>query len=664
MRLATLLVVTIVASCSCVEPPPRPLTFVEGCSPLLASSESTTVDCGLPYPDDFFLTDDASTPSGKRIVFVGPAKMATANIPVRSADIMETFAADGFSRLTPIVWSFGVRVDPEALPGIFDDAALTLAPGFATALIESGTGRRVPHFIDVDPRAVDNAREALVMHPLETLNERTRYIVAISGVVTPDGSAVAPPEAFRRLRDNNTGDDPVLAPLLARYQADVFPAIVDAGIARAALQLAWDFTTGSEANATTGMLQARAQAIAELERTAPVLAIDAIFEGDDLELILQGSTDTWRMIKGSLIGPRIVDDDGPGARLALDDAGAVRLDGTTRFDFTVIVPASVRDSAEPASVLLFGHGFFGNQGEVEGSATRAVADHAGVVMIAIDWQGMSSDDIGDVVASVGGEVSRSILFGERVMQGMVNWQTLTRALKLGVFDATLSRPTGEVFIDLDRPLGFLGISQGHVLGGTLSALNADIDRSILMVGGANLAAMMFRARPFERFLSVLDITVPDPLEEQKIAAHMQSQFDRFDPATFAPYVQHTPLPLGPDNGRDGRQVLMMMGIGDTQVPNLGTELHARALGIPQLMPSALGETYGIATADFPAESGFVVYDFGIDPSFGARAAPAESENLVHEAVRRVPEAKDQMRDFLKDGVIKNFCGGPCVVAAP
>ena len=684
MRLALLLAITAASACTCVEPPP-PLVFVEGCAPLLTDAASKAVDCGLPYPDDFFLADDANTPSGKRIVFRGPAKMTTAQIPVASADVMETFAADGFSRHTPIVWSFGVRADPESVPGIFDDAAATLTAGFATALIEAGTGRRIPHFIDVDPRALEDAREALVMRPLATLAERTRYVVAISGVQTPAGDSIAAPEAFRRLRDANVGEDKVLAPLLARYESDVFPLAVGAGLARTSLQLAWDFTTGSEENATTDLLQARAVALAELEVTPPVVEIDAVFEGAELELVLGNVTNTWRLVKGSLIGPRIVDDDDPGALLARDDEGRVRLDGTTRFPFTAIVPASVRDSFAPAPLLLFGHGFFGAQDEMTGSAARAIADESGVVIIAIDWQGMTEFDLGVVVSAVGGEVSRSLLFGERVMQSMINWLTLTHAMKLGLFDLEpgLRRPTdpnevgvvadpsnpsgdnaGDAILDVARPIGFLGISQGHILGGTLSALDANIERSILMVGGSTFTAMMFRARPFTRFLSLLDLSLPDPLDQQKITAHMQSQFDRFDPATFAPFVQQRDLPFGPDNGRVNRQVLLMMGVGDSQVPNLGSELHARALGLAQLTPSAVGPVLGLATAAYPATSGFVAYDLGTDPSFYLTAEPAEIETPVHEGVRRLPEAKEHMAGFLNDGVITDACGGACVFAAP
>jgi hypothetical protein len=308
-------------------------------------------------------------------------------------------------------------------------------------------------------------------------------------------------------------------------------------------------------------------------------------------------------------------------------------------------------------------------------------------MIAIDWQGMTADDSGEVVAAVGGRVSESLLFGERVMQAMVNYSTLTRALKLGLFDALpeFQRPlvegepgvvvegansnAGDPVIDVARPISFLGISQGHVLGGTLSAHNADIERSIVMVGGANFSAMMFRAVPFKRFLALLDISMPDPLDQQKLHAHMQSQFDRFDPITFAPYVVGARLPdsanhASPDNGSSSRHVLEMMGIGDSQVPNLGSALHARAMGIPLLEPSPVSPLIGTSSKPFPSDSGFVAYDMGVSPEFYAVAEPAEDENPVHEGLRRVPEAMEQMSTFINEGVIENFCDGACVVPLP
>ena len=282
---AVAVVAAVAASCA-----PAPLAIPAGCSPLYADH-----DCGLPYPSDFFTTDDATLPTGKRVHFADAAKLITDG--GLSADVNDAWPADGFSRVTPIVWSFGVRTDPASVTGIFDDQAPTLQPGFHTALINARTGERVPHFIDVDPLAEADDREGLVMHPLVQLDERTRYVVAISGVKAKSGTLPVP-EAFARMRDNNVGDDPVLKPLLARYETDVFAVTTKDGLDRKALQLAWDFTTGSDEHVMDDMLTARAVALASLAETPPVVTVDAVFEGSQAATILgAGAEDTFRLVR-------------------------------------------------------------------------------------------------------------------------------------------------------------------------------------------------------------------------------------------------------------------------------------------------------------------------------------------------------------------------------
>ena len=652
-----------VASCA-----PPPLDIPDGCSPLGAG-----LDCGIPYPSDVFLVDDPAMPTGKRVALSGASKpLAQSGV---SGDVFEVWAPDGFSPVTPMVAAFGVAVDPASVPAYSADPAATLLDGAATALIEADTGRRVPHYVDVDPRATDDARRAVTLRPLTRLRERTRYVVALSGLRTAAGADVAPLEGFRRLRDGQTSADPALAALAPHFDADVFPLVEKAGIPRASLQLAWDFTTASDERTVDDMLHARAAALAALEATPTVITIDAVFEGDEVALAVDDHPElTWRMVYGHFTAPKVVVDDAPGTALLRGDDGLPRADGTIDVPFTAVVPARVRDGAAGAPVL-FGHGFFGSRDELEGFAARNIMNAVGGVGFAVDWQGMSDQDIGRVVATVGGEVSKSIDFAERLVQAMVNWQTLSHAIEAGALfehDAFTRPPTrpgraGErvPVIDLSQPLCFIGISQGHILGGTMTALNADVRRSALQVGGAAFSTMMFRARPFTRFLFLMDYSMPDALDQQKLHAYMQSQLDRIDPASYARYLLDDVVPFGPSNEPSGRRALLQMGVGDTQVPNVGSELHARTLGVPLVDGSAKSPVFGLDDVAAPhAGSGMFVYDFGFDPGFYDTATPAEEGNAVHEAVRRTPEALRQLDTFFHDGVIINPCDGRCAVEVP
>jgi len=274
-----------------------------------------------------------------------------------------------------------------------------------------------------------------------------------------------------------------------------------------------------------------------------------------------------------------------------------------------------------------------------------------------------------------------MLFAERVPQGMANWLTLSAAMRGAIQDeAAFRRPSdsGELGVveNPDAPgetnagalaydpahLHFLGISMGHILGGVYVALNPQVERSVLHVGGAAFTQMMFRSQPFARYLFLMDISVPDPLDQQKLTAAMAPFFERIDPATYARYVLRDELPSGPPGGREQRRVLMQAVIGDIKVPTFAAAMHARLLGIPLLTPS-VREPYGLAPATSPHDgSAFAIFDMGADDAFNAEAVPPEEDlTLVHDLMREQEQAQQQMQDFLTTGTVVNPCGGPCVV---
>ena len=169
--------------------------------------------------------------------------------------------------------------------------------------------------------------------------------------------------------------------------------------------------------------------------------------------------------------------------------------------------------------------------------------------------------------------------------------------------------------------------------------------------------MMMRARPFAAFLLLLDNSIRDPTDQQKLVALLQAPFDRVDPATYAPFVLKEPLP----GTRDDRRVLLQFGLGDAVVPNLGSLLHAQLLGLPMMIPSPAPATYhGLEEREGPLASAAATFDHGINLA-GVYAVPNPDrpDNVVHEGTRTLPSALSQLDTFLKEGVVKNFCSGPC-----
>ncbi len=682
-RLLSLVVAVVAVASGCQGRPTNtvpPLALAAGCSPLLHE-----ISCGLPYPSDFFLIDDATLPSGHRVAIDGAAELSTTE--GRSADITEFMPQDGFSRLPPIVWSFGVRVDGSSVPDITADPGATIVAGYPLALLNTNDGSRVPFFVDVDPRANDDAREALIMRPLVRLQAETRYVVVVSGVRAVTGELPVP-LAMQRLIGgvDAVGNDAVLSPLSARYERDVFPIVVGAGIAREAVQLAWDFTTGSDAHVQHDLLRGRSLALASLAQTAPTATITGFLEGEQIgREFSERANLSWRLIKLRVTGPRIVESDDAGTLLARDDAGDVRLNGTTTFDALVVIPATVRDDDSAAVVELYGHGFFGDRGELQYSSIRELPGRAKRVQFAIDWLGMSFGDLGVVAGSMGDTVSEALRFGERLPQAMVNWLTLTELIKRHGLDDLVTvvggtnevkpfrRPVtgdgsgsgdGSVLVDASD-IAFVGNSQGHILGAVAAALNGDVKRVILSVGGEGFSHMMFRARPFQGFTFFLDRTVVDPLDQQLLTAHLQRAADRFDPATWAPYLLDEEVPEGPANNAVARRLLFQFGRGDSQVPNLGALLHIRTLGLPWATPGAFDAPWGLTTATLPFEgSAAYQFDFGVDPSFEVQATFPPAENRVHYSVASSSRGQQQSEAFLRDGVIINPCAPDVCAVIP
>ena len=614
------------------------LDLPEGCQPLLAGAQ-----CTAPYPSDFYRVVDPSTATGFRIAPEGAARMVTRQ--GNSADMHGVAIDDGYSAIPSIVAMLPDDVAPDGLAPVASPEA-SLADD-ARTIIVAEDGTKIPHYVDIDPLANQADHKAIIIHPVVGLSYRTRYVVALRHVARTGGGDAAPAEGFRRLRDAEVAGDTQLEPLRAHYNDDIFPVLEKAGWHRGDIQLAWDFTVGSQDEAERDMLRVRELTLAWLDTHQPTVTVDAV--EDDPE------TNVWRKVRGTITGPLFLESDQPGAQLARDRSGQVIQNGTTQFKFLVQIPASVRDQSGPGRALAYGHGFFGNTNEIEGGSARTISDTLHAVMFGIWWVGMSSDDIASVVTDLSGDPAHTLRFGDRVHQAMANWIVMASAIRGPLSqEDSLKRDNGDLVYAPD-PVDFLGISQGAILGGTMTALNPFIDRVVLQVGGAGFTHMMFRARPFASFLLVLDPSFDDRVDEQIFAASMQRQFDRFDPGTYAHYLVKEPLAGMPAD----RRLLYQMGLGDVSVPNLGSFLEANLAGLPVTQPSPAAP-YGLGMVTPPTDDpALTIYDFGIDLSVYDQATPATEDNPVHESVRLEPSALDQLDQFYGAGTIVHPCDGPC-----
>ncbi|MEZ4450282.1 MAG: hypothetical protein R3B09_12465 [Nannocystaceae bacterium] len=624
-----------------------PAEVPQGCNPIAYEA-----DCMLPYPSDWYMVADADLPGGTRIALTPEATPKTMlGAPVNN---LIEHPADGFSAHMPILALFPRGIDTANLNFHLDGGDASLSPASPTLLINATTKELVPHWVELDAMADDPARQALIVRPFSRLDDQTRYIVAFQGLVDQSGLDVAPPLGFAHILAGEVAGHPILEPLAKRYEDQIFPVITALGADRDDLQLAWDFTTATEARNTADMMAIRDDVIATLSASGPAIMIDKILDdySDEIQIRFEGRMQV----------PLYLEADKPMARLHRDGSGKVVANGMHWVPFTLQAPRSLfpmDDKFKPGRIVQFGHGFFGLPEEINWSAMRSFSNERALVMVATGWVGMMEEDQPAVVQAIGKDPSNVFLFTDRLHQAFANQLALSFAVKTSIPASGEVEVFQQPLYDPDQ-LYWYGISQGSIFGATFLAMTPTIDKGVLSVGGGPYSLMMTRSGTFADLFEIVKITLGDePLTIQKFIMMSQHTWDRVDPITYAPYLAGAPLPQG-----TSPQVLFQYGIGDHSVNNLSSHVLLRSSGIPMLDPGTGQWPWGIPTIAGPtAGSAAVAVDFKLANLPGIYAElpdkPSDEEN-VHELVRRNAAIRDQIDAFMTPGgPIENFCDGAC-----
>jgi hypothetical protein len=634
---------------------PPALNIPAGCNPLAAD-----YDCLLPYPSDFFLTSDATMPTGKRLRITEAAALRTRRDTV--VDFTLTHPVDGFSHHQPLLVHFPQGVSTEGVVFHTDDPQRSLQPKSKVVILDAETGQPIPVWAEVDLNTSEPSEQAFIIRTFERLKNSHRYIVALQDLLSPaqDAKAAAPlpaPSGFARLRDRQAGSTPALQALAARYESDIFPALARFGIERSRLQLAWDFTTSSETVNTRDMETIRADVLPKLQAKAPVVTVASVVENDPMK-----NPNIWLRVEGTIRVPLYLDSDAVGAKLHRDARGQVLQNGEAEVPFTLQVPHSAKPADmnfEPARILQYGHGFFGLREEINYSFMRGYTNEGRYVAVAVDWWGMSEPDLDQVTQDAVNAPGTAFDFVDRLQQAMVNMMALSYAVKGSLPQVPELRRFGKPLFDPDK-LYYYGISQGAIFGVTMLSLNPVLDRAVLGVGGGPYSLMMSRSASYEMLYGLLTTQLPTALSYMKFMSLSQSTWDRVDPVTYAPRLLQRPYPGSPAN----RHLLMQIGIGDHSVNNLASHVVARAVGVPLFDPSPT-PIWGLPSVSAPADDALVLVDFKLAPDkipgIYCRLPTASEKNGVHEGVRRHPKIKQQIDQFFQPtGQIQNTCAGPCV----
>lgn len=547
-----------------------------GCNPLT----NPGISCLLPFPSDFFHSktwDPTAPPS----LTLSNTSMPddTAAIPIDPVAGGYN-SAEGFSPLGPILsYIPGLDILGSSLPPLWN-IPFSVTPGCNSVLLRVSDGKPQLHWVELDHSGDDSGTQlyerTLLAWPAARLADGEEYIVAFRNLTDGEGMRITPSDGFSALLTGAPTANPALEALRPSYVA-IFAALEGAGWSKSSLTLAWKFTTNTQANMTARFLHMRDDAFAR------------IAAGGGVKYHITGSTEspaanTSRRIHGSFSVPCYLPYNAIPAldsKLNLDPAtGLPTFFNMVDFDFEVVIPNSVAAGGKPAKVLQYGHGLFGDHGEVEENYLATFGEEHGYVLAATDWIGLSEYDEATVVVMIaggGGGFSDFRIVPDRLHQGMLNALVLMKLITQSAFtrDPLVTYGGASVISTLPSDWHYTGNSQGGIMGSVYMAASTDVVRGLVGVGGGPYALLLPRSSDFSALFDLLKIRYPRSMDRMGILAIMQLLWDRMDPAGWAGYVSGTPPPLP---GTPSHRVVHHYGLGDHQVTWLGAHAIAASMG--------------------------------------------------------------------------------------
>jgi hypothetical protein len=640
---ALLFVAVVAVACSSSQDP-RSITIAPGCNPLATSDE-----CALPMPSAYYLKADPRTATKLRVSY--PPGFFGASASGKVIDTAPYDTADGFSPSAPILLHFAADVDVTALPSVHHIDA-SLDPDAPIAILNADTGERVPFFVEMDANRKDDTpdRYAFILRPQAPLAMGARHVVVLTDRVKLVGGRALPASpAFAALRDREPTTSDIVESMRPGYES-LFTFLASKGYAREHLALAWDFTVASEDYILSPLLSMREQALATLGTTGLPYVITSVAP----------SSTGGQLVEGDFEVPNFLT---PELHIQWDAEHHPVLQTTkATYPFTMIVPRKAVTEGKPLPLVIFGHGLFGTgrdylAGADLGPFIQGIAETIGAVLIATDWIGLSgTDDSITIGLRVGSDLNQLPLVTDRLTQSVINNLALTKLARGALQSDPQVAPADHPLLDLSRTY-YYGVSLGGIQGATLVSISDDISRAVLAVPGCAWATMLSRSTNWTRIHTIVDPQYPDPLQQQVLTSLIQAGFDFTDGVNVGKRMLKEPMPGAPE-----KNVLLLEAIGDSQVPNLTTEMLARALGVKLLTPSH-DALVGIESVGHPTRSPALAQYYlpqYVDGSMPPDTnVPQSTDNGAHFNLNKLPNVQEQIQHFIETGEVEQYCSAEC-----
>jgi hypothetical protein len=630
--------VLLLSLCACGSDDAEPQVGDPACDNLDTSS------CVFPFPSDFFRQPGG--PYGQDFhLDLGPSLPLNEKTEIRISP--EPFKAhDGY----PVVPAITFVLPEASLAGAppHGDIAASLAPASKTLVIDTQTGELQAHWAEFDYLAEDAGARVIQLRLARELAHDRRYVVAVRGLVDDAGAPVPATPGFAALRDGTPSNLVGIEERRARHESDVFGPLAAFGVARGELQLAWDFTTTSEAGSIERLLSMRDQLYAAIGDLGPEYEVTEVIDDPD------GPTGTIaRIIEGRAQIPNFLlpQEMGQPRRLRLGDDGLPVAEGRLAWDFRLQIPRSVLDAGVPVPVLQYGHGFLGSDNEANNGWLREWADRHGFIILSCDMQGMNIDAGVIWFIRLPEDATNISHISEEPLQGVINHFALQRLVKGAFVDDPAVDLGGTSLIDPTR-LYYHGNSQGGTMGNLFVLPSLDVTRGVLGVPGVSIGFILARASQWQEMSGSILKNYPNPYEFSAIMSLVQIGWDKTDAINFAPRWADLP-------GTPAKQVLLQAALADSQVNIDVSRLLAR-LYEAKLIEPATREIFGLETAPPPitGANAYQEYDFGV-PDRTQTHRPADAETDTHGFPRKLAHVQDQAWHFLETGEAIATCDGIC-----
>lgn len=612
--------------------------------------------CALPWPSNFYLEG----PTGE-----AELRFLEGSLPINrdrvAVDENRLQVHDGYSVDTPIVVLFpnvdlsGLPTEVDIAPSLADDASILLYRREGIDLV------RVPYWVETDAAEADSSRRLLFVRPAERLLPDSLYIVAFRGLRTEDGALLPRSEAFQRLLDRDT-EGTQLATRQGRFD-ELLSSLVEEGVGRDELQLAWDFETVSRRRLVFRLETMRRTYDEFREQNGPIrfaITSTVVREGDPERLVtLLGEMQVPWFLRPEVINGvegEVLNTAGNPAPIPVD---------VRPVPFRIELPTTAgNDFRDPprSTVVQVGHPAFTSADIIETASLLQLSNAQRLILVGTDWLGMTDDDA-ELHAAATRDLNLLQFVVDRLHQGFVNQWALTDVMQ----DYFGNERLLSLLNTVPKDVHFYGLESAAGLGPALLATNPGLERGVLAAGSFDVVSNAGRSALWSSYLrgpgddlvdgygSVADAWVAVLTAQMFYDYVMSSLYVGYLDAAAPPFTASRALFTGVK--------------GDRIAPTVDLEVLARSstytVSLLQNPPEGRALSL-VEPAPYPlAGSGVVLFDLGAPyPPPGIRVPDGAGPD-PHDLLFDLEAHRTLLRRFVETGVIEDVCGGgPCVFDAP